>query len=115
MDFLYVGILDISASGAGNSFGIGYAVYACSSNTHITVSGNAQVTGTSYGVYAGQGGSSITVKDSAHIKATAGRNSGYGVGALTITITGGTIEAREYAVMYIGKAKLFLEKCRGDH
>ena len=89
----------VSASGAGNSFGIGYAVYANSTNTNVTVSGNAQITGTSYGVYAGQSGSSITVEDAAVIKATTGKYSGYGVGCEKITITGGTIQAKEYAVI----------------
>ena len=89
----------ITASGAGNSFGIGYAVYACSTNTDVVVSGDAYIQGTSYGVYAGQDGSSVTISDRATIKAPGSRASGYGVGAPEITITGGTIEAKEYAVI----------------
>ncbi len=84
------GNAQITASGAGNSFRIGYAVYACSTNTDVVVSGDAKITGTSYGTYAGGEGSSITISDNAVIKAT-GPADGYGVGAPEITVTGGTI------------------------
>ena len=99
----------LKASGGGNAFGIGYALFANSTNTDVTVSGNAQITGTSYGVYAGHEGSSITVSDNAVIKAPGSRASGYGVGAPEITITGGTIEAKEYGALSIAGGVLTID------
>ncbi len=89
----------VTGSGAGDSFRVGYGIYANSVNTTVTVSGNAQVTSTSYGVFAPNAGCSITIADAAVIKAVNGLYSGYGVGCENITVTGGTIEAKEYAVI----------------
>ena len=88
----------VTANGAGNNWKIGFAIQANATNTTINISGNARVEGSSYGVNAGQDGCVITISDSAYIKAFGG-SEGYGVGAPTIIMTGGTIEAKNYGLI----------------
>ena len=88
----------VTANGAGNNWKIGFAIQANATNTTINVSGNAVVEGSSYGILAGQAGCAVTVSDYATIKATTG-SEGYGIGAPDITVTGGTITAKNYGVI----------------
>ncbi len=88
----------VTANGAGNNWKIGYAIQANATNTVINVSENATVDGSSYGVYAGFEGCAVTISDNATIKATSG-SEGIGVGAPSITVTGGNITAKNYGVI----------------
>ena len=88
----------VTANGAGNNWKIGFAIQANATNTIINVSGNAVINGSSYGILAGQDGCAVTVSDNVTITSTTG-SEGYGIGAPNITITGGTIIAKNYGVI----------------
>ena len=91
----------VKATGKGNRFNIGFAVAVYTTNTAVNLSGDATVTAPAYGVYAAKEGCSVTVSERAVVNVPGIQYSGYGVAALSVTITGGTITAKEYAVLTI--------------
>ncbi len=88
----------VTANGAGNQWKIGFAIQANATNSVINLSENAEIIGSSYGILAGQDGCEVNVSGNAKITATTG-SEGYGIGAPKITITGGTITAKNYGVI----------------